>query len=279
MAFTPGTDVAIADDETITGTGVKLDLTNAEIAADVADRVLPALPTIGQTTPPYRAERPCQQSDIDTVRKGRVSMERDIARRANVYAQKILDYLGTALATVAGASWIGYDDSAASPASGATTLQAAVDYLKAHSGGGGGDGWTKTKESRTYTNPYATYTWYASLPIPPSAGMQFYEVWFVMFCHGQSSAAIYSSVARGYVGVAKRDDGTVKFWNNDVGSTSAMWGGDRAVSPEQYYGLVAWSFDPNGGSPRMVFSETIAQSGTVTVDTEIRYRLVASTIQ
>lgn len=87
MSMTAGT-VTVADDESVTGTG----LARARYDADVATLDLPALPTLGATTAPYSAARPVSAADIASVRAGRLLALRERARVANAYAAADVTY-------------------------------------------------------------------------------------------------------------------------------------------------------------------------------------------
>lgn len=83
MSMTIGVDVVIDDNGTLTaGTGAKLEVYTA-LAATIA---LEPLPVLGATAPPYSAERPVLQNDIDLVKAGRVRTLREQARLANAVA-------------------------------------------------------------------------------------------------------------------------------------------------------------------------------------------------
>lgn len=92
MAMLGGVDVVVANDEsTSAGSGLKLELYNA----DKATLTLPVLPTVGSTTPPYRAERPCTADDRAKVQAARLVILRDAARRANAYGGTIVSHVTT----------------------------------------------------------------------------------------------------------------------------------------------------------------------------------------
>lgn len=81
MVMAQGT-VSVADNETATGSGLAKEFYDA----DLATRVLPAVPSLGQTTVPFSADRPCIQADIDKVKVARLVLKREAARLANAYA-------------------------------------------------------------------------------------------------------------------------------------------------------------------------------------------------
>ena len=81
--------VTVSSLEVATGTGMAL----AIYAADAATMTLPTAPTLGATSAPYTAERPVAQTDVDSVKAGRVSILQDAARRATAYASAIVSDL------------------------------------------------------------------------------------------------------------------------------------------------------------------------------------------
>ena len=46
---------------------------------------LPTVPTLDSTAAPWRPEKPVSADDVTTVKKARVAVLRDAARRANAY--------------------------------------------------------------------------------------------------------------------------------------------------------------------------------------------------
>lgn len=81
--------VSVANDESRTGSGMAL----AIYDADVATLVLPPVPTLGSSDPPWNATIPVSQSDVDTARAGRLTILRERARQATAYARGIVGYL------------------------------------------------------------------------------------------------------------------------------------------------------------------------------------------
>lgn len=83
--------VSVANDESRTGSGMAL----AIYDADVATLVLPAVPVLGSTAPPWNVTFPVSQSDVDTAKAGRLAILRERARQGNAYASAIVSYVQT----------------------------------------------------------------------------------------------------------------------------------------------------------------------------------------
>lgn len=88
MTMTAGT-VSVDNSGVVTGTH----LARAIYDADVATMVLPPLPVLADTTPPYTAARPVTTADIQLVVDGRILMLQDAARRATAYASALVTYM------------------------------------------------------------------------------------------------------------------------------------------------------------------------------------------
>ena len=94
MSLLAGTNVTISDTELVlTGSGLKLELYNAELAVTE----LMALYTVGQTTSPFSADAPATQGQVDDanpqLQTMRVSVLRAIASRANAYGAAIVAHV------------------------------------------------------------------------------------------------------------------------------------------------------------------------------------------
>jgi len=81
--------VTVKDDESHEGTGLAL----AMYDALKATLELPAVPKLGDTTPPYSAARPVMQADIDLVREQRVKLLRRTAAQAAAMGVATVAYL------------------------------------------------------------------------------------------------------------------------------------------------------------------------------------------
>jgi hypothetical protein len=113
MSLVAGT-VVVASDESVTGAGYA----RALYDADVATTVLPAVPGLGVTTPPFTPARPSNTSDQDTIKAGRLATLRELARRANAQAAATVSYF-TANAVIPAS---GINDSTAHACTGSAQL-------------------------------------------------------------------------------------------------------------------------------------------------------------
>lgn len=93
MSMTAGS-VTIADDESVTKSGLAGALYDAEIASLLAliPSPLPTVPTLNATTVPYSAARPVTAADITAAQNARLQILRDVARRATAQASAIVPY-------------------------------------------------------------------------------------------------------------------------------------------------------------------------------------------
>jgi hypothetical protein len=94
MALSAGTVTITADATTgaagYSGSGLALALAQAEVTARASQ--LPPVPTLGQTTDPYSAERPATQTDIDTAVLVTQALYDEIEVRAVAYAIATIAY-------------------------------------------------------------------------------------------------------------------------------------------------------------------------------------------
>ena len=88
MSMTAGS-VTVANDESRTGSGMAL----AIYDADFATLVLPPVPVLGSTTPPWNATIPVSQFDVDTAKAGRLGILREMARKATAYAAGVVSHI------------------------------------------------------------------------------------------------------------------------------------------------------------------------------------------
>lgn len=99
MSMTAGS-VTIADDESVTSSGMAKALYDAEVATLPA---LPTVPTLHATTAPYSAARPVASDDVNATKTARLQILRDVARRATAQASALVTYLqANATTTISG---------------------------------------------------------------------------------------------------------------------------------------------------------------------------------
>lgn len=96
MSMSAGS-VAVAGDESVTGSGLARELYDA----DAATMPLPTVPGLGVTTSPFTVARPSNTSDQNAIKAARLVILRDLARRANAYATAIVAHItANAVATI-----------------------------------------------------------------------------------------------------------------------------------------------------------------------------------
>lgn len=78
--------VTVASDESVSGEGCALAL----YTADSATLVLPTVPTIGDTTGFFNAQRPCNSDDVAQAKAARMALLQDAARRASAYSSIVI---------------------------------------------------------------------------------------------------------------------------------------------------------------------------------------------
>lgn len=91
MALAAGTVlISVSDVGNISyvGSGLALALAQAEIAA----KVMPTVPTIGQTSSPYAVSFPASQTDVTAAVTIIEAIADDVQRRANAYAMALIAY-------------------------------------------------------------------------------------------------------------------------------------------------------------------------------------------
>ena len=104
MTLLAGTDVEISDAEVVTGSGLKREIYNAEVAITT----LPVLYYEGQTTSPFSSGYPATAAaiaEMNPMMQGlRLTILRGIAKRSNVIGQTVIDHFTTNGHAVVGTS-------------------------------------------------------------------------------------------------------------------------------------------------------------------------------
>lgn len=85
--------VTVASDETATGTGLAKALYDANATSLTVNNILPAVPTLGDTTAPWTTARPVMQIDIDGIKAGRLLGLRETARTCTANAVGLVAYM------------------------------------------------------------------------------------------------------------------------------------------------------------------------------------------
>lgn len=93
MSMTAGS-VIVADDESVTSSGLAKALYDAEIASLLAlsPSPFPTVPTLHDTSAPYSAARPVSSDDVNAAKAARLRILRDVARRATAQASALVTY-------------------------------------------------------------------------------------------------------------------------------------------------------------------------------------------
>lgn len=81
--------VTVDDDEVRTGTGMAV----AIYDADFSTLVLPDVPLLGSTDPPWNETIPVSQFDVDTTKAARLAILREHARLATANAYGVVNYI------------------------------------------------------------------------------------------------------------------------------------------------------------------------------------------
>lgn len=91
----------VANDESVAGEGMALAIYTANAASMTVNNVLPAVPTLGDTTAPWSTARPVSAQDVTDYQKARLRGLREVARAATAYAVGIVSYVqATAVAVI-----------------------------------------------------------------------------------------------------------------------------------------------------------------------------------